>query len=624
MRPAGQASLEEGDRGTEPRGQPLRGTWDFLSKVPDWAIVGIFSVLILLQAIPSLQQESATFDETAHQPPGYLSLTAREYRLDAEHPPLIKMLTALPLLFLDVKVPPIQYGWTWKFYHDFLYTANDADRLILLGRLAVLPLILLLGFFVFRWSRELFGRPAATFALFLFSFEPNILAHGRLMNTDLGFACFFFLSIYCFARLVREITLSRLLWAGVSLGLALVSKHSAMLLPPLLVLIALTSVLARRPMLFRVGSFSPEIVTDHARKLLLLLGAVVLMVMISYVMIWGVYRFQYTGGVASAYTYISPWETVLPDQRGIRAAVLWMREAKLLPEAYLYGLSLVFRTMRRSAFLMGEISTDGWWYYFLVTFFLKTPLPLIVLLGVAVISARATWRTRGHEALFLLAPPFIYFAVSSAARLNIGHRHILPIYPFLFLFACSSIPWAARQRVFIRGALAALVGWYMYASISIFPHYLAYFNELAGGPGQGYKYLVDSNLDWGQDLKGLKRYMDAQGIRRIWLSYFGTASPEYYGIAYNYMPSYFIFNPKTDTPPTPFVAISATNLQEVYFQALDFRHNRAVSWDFLKKYKEQQPIAQIGYSIFIYRLIPSSLLDESGQTVTGKMAPPAK
>ncbi len=144
--------------------------------------------------------------------------------------------------------------------------------------------------------------------------------------------------------------------------------------------------------------------------------------------------------------------------------------------------------------------------------------------------------------------------------------------------------------------LVVLVAWYVVSSVAIFPHYLAYFNELAGGPRNGYKYLGDSNLDWGQDLKGLKHYMDEHGIKRVWLSYFGSASPDYYGIGYNYLPSHALHPPKPEVEPTPYFAISVTNLQGIYLPL------EGVSPDFFSGFRQLEPIARIGYSIFLYRL----------------------
>ncbi len=574
----------------EPR---LAAVRDLFLRVPDWAILLFFFALILLQAVPSLRQESLTFDELLRQLPGYLHLTKGEFRIHTEHPPFIKMLTALPLLLLDAKVPPPPEAWTessrWQNAYDFLYIANDADRLTLLGRLAVLPLTLLLGFFVFRWSKRLFGRGAAIFALFLYSFEPNILAHGRLMNTDLGVACFLFLTMYFFSRMIQEVTLARSLLAGLSLGMALATKYSALWAPP--ILIALGFGLLPRPMTFRFRGRPPAVVKRRVHKVLLISSALVVIGFTALVVIWGLHGFRYEAGTTAGYAYARPWMEVLPERPLARAAILWAQDAKVLPEAYLHGLSVALLKVKRSAFLMGEISADGWTHYFLVTFLLKTPLPFLLLLVLATVTVRATWRKREVEAVFLLVPVILHFAVASGSRLNIGHRHLLPIYPFLFVLASALIPWLRQKKLAVKAVLATLAAWYFAASISISPHYLAYFNELVGGPGHGYRYLVDSNLDWGQDLKGLKRYMEEHRIERVWLSYFGTASPTYHGITYNYLPSYVVV-PNREMVPTPFVAISATNLQGVYFEDPDL----------FKKFRTREPVAKIGYSIFIYRL----------------------
>jgi hypothetical protein len=165
-----------------------------------------------------------------------------------------------------------------------------------------------------------------------------------------------------------------------------------------------------------------------------------------------------------------------------------------------------------------------------------------------------------------------------------------------------------RQGRWAKRGLAGLACWYVLSSAWISPHYLAYFNELVGGPDRGSRYLVDSNLDWGQDLKGLKRYMDEHGIERVWLGYFGQADPDYYGIAYDYLPSYTIFDRGNDRPQfwdvdriplmPGMVAISATLLEGVYLPINDPAKARA----YFEEYRRMTPVAKIGYSIFIYRV----------------------
>jgi len=180
----------------------------------------------------------------------------------------------------------------------------------------------------------------------------------------------------------------------------------------------------------------------------------------------------------------------------------------------------------------------------------------------------------------------LLFVASMFSSIDIGYRNILPVLPLAFVYASQVAPRVANH--WARLALVALCVWYVIGTVTLSPHYLAYFNEFVGGPDNGYKYLADSNLDWGQDLKNLKKYMDAQGIGQVYISYFGTADPGYYGISYLPMPSH---PPAPDAAPA-YYAISATSLQGVY--APD---SSPAAW--LAQYR---PVSKVGYSIFIYRL----------------------
>jgi hypothetical protein len=201
---------------------------------------------------------------------------------------------------------------------------------------------------------------------------------------------------------------------------------------------------------------------------------------------------------------------------------------------------------------------------------------------------------------FLLVPASVIFCFFSLEHQSIGLRYVLPMYPFLFVFASKTAQLClSNQR--LRGLYIAAVVWYMGASFYIHPHYLAYFNELVGGPNNGSQYLVDSNLDWGQDLKGLKAYMEKHAISRINLSYFGSDSPERYGIKYNWLPSYVLRDPDPQNPAfehglNGWVAISASNLQGEYF----------VDKNLFSLFRGLKPVAKIGYSIFIYHINDSS------------------
>ncbi len=565
------------------------------SRFPDWFILLLFSVLLLTQAILAIREKSATFDETVHLPAGYLHLRFGDYGFNPAHPPLAKMLAALPLLFTEVRVPSMNVPFTdYRAGIRFLYEENDADRLLFFGRVAMLSLAVVLGWVIFVWTRRLFGRPAAVFAMFLYSFEPNILAHAPLVNTDFGATVFICLAIFSFCRLMHRVSILHLSLAGFSLGLALITKFSTLLLFPMILLLGAGFVLAPHTIEVGLPGSACTRVGTRTRKLAILVAAMVGMGLVAYATIWAAYRFRFAGITLPGQAYQGTWDQVLPVHGWMKRAIVWIRDLRLLPEAYLFGFLTVPPALPRLTFMLGEFSTTGWWYYFIVTFVLKTPLALLLLLPLTPLALRAPWRRDPGGILCLLVPVALYFGVACASRINIGHRHILPVYPFLFVMAGSLVPWARQQRAYVKASLAALAAWYVVSSVAVFPHYLAYFNEIAGGPQNGYKYLVDSNLDWGQDLKGLKRYMVEHGIERVWLSYFGTASPDYYRIAYQYLPGNR--PPTIDKALTPYVAISATNLQGLEFLAYGLSKNYFA--DFLR----QQPIAKIGHSIFLYRM----------------------
>jgi len=536
--------------------------------------VGLLGLMFALM-VSSARLKSPTMDEQNHIARGYAYLRTGDLRLNLDHPPLINSLSAAPLLLLpDLKLPTDSPAWEHAhviaFATQFLWHTNhDADQILLLARLPIILLAILLGCFVFRWARELYGPLAGLLALGLYVFDPNILAHARLTTTDLGVTCFLFLAVYCFWRWLNHPTWPRLAAAGFTLGLALVSKYSALVLIPILPLIGLVYILTSRQPMQRVRELVPS-----AGLMIVLAGLVV----------WAVYGFEIGPLVEGGIPMLIP--------------------------TYIKGLQGAFRhsEMGHPAFLHGNYFTTARWDYFPVAFAIKTPLPTLILLGLSLVwmVRQRTWRS----AYPLLLPVLVYLTISlSSQALNIGYRYILPLLPFLFVFASGvahSKAWSKSLRIEPRhlpGAAACLLlaVWYLIGSARIYPHYLAYFNELVGGPDNGWRYLVDSNLDWGQDLKGLKRYMEQAGIEEVYLSWFGSTYPETYGydIPHRLLPSYIYypgqvtgmaFNPLHPAPGV--YAISATNLQGVYFSDHDL-----FAW-----FRERQPLAKIGYSIFIYQV----------------------
>jgi hypothetical protein len=555
--------------------------------------------LLLVLGLTSMRTKSAVYDEIVHFSAGYSSLRFGEFRFNADHPPLVARLAAAPLLAMDVRFPADDPAWTmgrpYEVGRRFLYRWNDGDRLLLRGRTMVLLLAALLAAIVFLWTRALWGLPAAALGLLLAVTSPDVLAHGQVVTTDMGAALFIFACVAAFERVTSRLTLPRVLMAGLALGAALATKFSALILFPVLAALAVVMALRSEPLAVALPGRMRTLQRPPA-KLAALAGAILAMGAIAYVSLWAAYGFRFAATRDAAFEASIPWDRLRPEEPALARAVDGVRAARLLPEPYLWGFVRFFKHQQgRPAFLLGAHSDDGFSTFFPVSFAVKTPVPLLVLVAVAVWLA-ATRRLRGRADAFLWIPIALYAAASLSRGINIGHRHLLPLYPFLFVAAGRAGAWAAAA--WPRRAPAAVVGllaaWHVGAALFIHPHYLAYFNELAGGPARGYRILVDSSLDWGQDLRGLKPYMEAHGIPRVKLSYFGTADPAYYGIAHDLLPGYLPLPREVVRAfaPGDVLAVSATNLQGVYLDPAER--------PMMERLRREEPVGNVGYSILIF------------------------
>jgi hypothetical protein len=544
-------------------------------------------------AIDSLHGNSATFDEGTHLPAGWTHLALGDHRLNPEQPPLVKLLAAAPLALVRPVVRQDDRAWIearqWDFGRRFLYRWNDADRLLFLGRLPVVALASALVVAVFLEARRRFGAAAGAMAALAAALSPDVLAHGSLVTTDLGFALFYFLAIALFCRLLEEATPPRLLAAGLATGAAFATKFSAPLAA-----VALATVAGGVPLRWRAfgREHHPAGFLARSAHAAALLAAVAL---IALAVLWASYGFRHdlspdpaarAAGLATLQAPIaSPW------LRGLAA----VSRAGALPEDYARGMLFVMtHSEARPTFLAGQLSDHGFPQYFLLTFLLKTPVPLLVLTALAL--GRVT-RLRRRHLVFVWLPVLVYLALSLTRGLQIGHRHLLPIYPFLFLACAEAAIRLASWRRPAGVVLVALLGaWYAGGTLWTHPHHLAYFNELAGGPANGWRLLVDSNLDWGQDLKRLAAWTRANRVTRLKLSYFGSADPAYYGIDAEMLPGYtspHAPHVTREIVPGDVVAVSVTNLQGVYLDPADR--------PLMEKLRALEPIARAGWSIRIYR-----------------------
>ncbi len=580
-----------------------------MSKKTSNLIAVLLLLFMIVVAILSMRDESAIMDEVAHTPAGYSYLTQRDMRLNPEHPPLLKDLSAVPLLFIkDINFPDQLDSWQnkvngqWDFGFNFLYNSdNDADKIIFWSRIPMLLILLVLGFYIFRWTKELFGSKTGLFALFLFSFSPTFIAHGRYVTTDVGAAVAFFIALYYFVKYLKNSSNKNLVLAGIAFGIAQLIKFSLFLLVPTFGLLLLIWIIVARKRFWK-----------HIWKFILIL-------IIGYLIIYPVYLFHVAEYPAERQISDTDYHASHFPFKGIRKPLVWMAKTPILrPYAqYFLGLFMVFQraTGGNTTFFLGDVTNKGWSHYFPIVYLIKTPLALhiftlIALLFIAWQIPKRFWIKifekmrkcirKNFAELAMLTFIIIYWAFSIKSNLNIGVRHVLPTFPFIYILISGQIKRIADyikdKKTFAIWCLmlGVLIFGYAFSSLSIFPYYLTYFNELAGGSENGYKYVTDSNLDWGQDLKRLAKWVDEQGIEKIKVDYFGGGTVEYY-LGDKFEGWWADRNP--EEAKNSWLAISATFLQQ----------NRATptkGWsqptDHYLWLNQYEPVTVIGNSIFVY------------------------
>jgi hypothetical protein len=551
-------------------------------------LLGIYPAL----AVSAMATKSVAFDELAHLTAGYSYWTTGDFRLQPENGNLPQRWAGLGVLSARPVFPSTdQPAWwgssVWELSEQFLFKlGNDADTLLFRGRLMVVALGACLGLLVWAWSRRLFGPGGAVVSLAAYAFSPTMLAHGSLATSDMAAALFFAASLLALWIVLHRVTPWTVLASCLAMAGLFLSKMSAVLIIPVGLLLVLLRLAAGRPLVVSAGRFT-RVLTARRPQLLVLACLVAVHVLVVWVAIWAAFDFRYSAFRTSRpgrdTLFPKGWEYVLEAPGVASSAIRLARDHGLLPEAYLYGFAMTNRfSQERRSFLNGECGSRGWWTFFPYCLLVKTPLPEFGLLalagaaGVAVLRSRRDGKPppRHYRAttLYDLTPLVVflavYWAAALASHLNIGHRHLLPTYPSMFVLAGGAAFWLRRpaERLLPVLTLVALA----WVSLWTWPNYLAFFNVLAAGPAHGYEHLVDSSLDWGQDLRGLGDWLKERGLptpdRPVYLSYFGTGSPEYYDIHATLLPCYFSRGkPDMPRPLTGGVyCISATMLQGVY------------------------------------------------------------
>lgn len=506
-------------------------------------LVSLAALLALFHAVLGLTSKigtSVTFDEIAHLTAGHIYNERGDFRFHPENGNLPQRWAALPMQWIDPRLPdPAEnpdwaYAAVWAVGREFFYrSGNNTDFMIFAGRAMISLFSAATGLLIFFWARRLFGWSCAFVSLGFFAFSPTFLAHGSLATSDATMAFFFLAAVSAWWWQLERPTVFRLLLSSLTLGLACVAKFSAVLLGPMLGMLALLHLLREA----RQGRNLP-------RAVLHLLGVGFVHAAVAWCVIWAFYDFRFSAHSPgpSPLHFMHPWSLLLDDGTLPERLLAGFRHARVFPEAFIYGAAFVDEfSHNRIAFFRGQLGVDGWVEFFPFAFLVKTSLPVLIVTA----AGLALWlwqmfhsrnRTALASQLWTVAPLatllVFYWIAAIGSSLNIGHRHILPTYPVLFILI-GGVPllFASAKRLgWIL--LSVCAAWHVGESFTIRPHYLAYFNPLVGGPQRGYWHLVDSSLDWGQDIPGLSRWLQSHRApgEPVYLEYFGMGDPTYEGI----------------------------------------------------------------------------------------------
>jgi hypothetical protein len=517
----------------------------------------------------AIRGQSLTWDEGDHIFAGYESWKTHDFGLNPEHPPMVKLVATLPLLPLQLKVPPVGHRFfkleSYMDGRELLFHNGPADggryganTLVFRARLFASVFSLLAALLVFLAATEMFSLPAGLIALTLFCFEPNLLAHGAYVTTDMGATCTIFATVYAFWRWVKVPSTGRLLTAGLVGGLALAAKHSTILLAPMLLLLAAAVLTA--PLL---DAQRRKKLTAPATRITLarMIGALAIITGIAVIVLWAFYGFRYSARPAGL--ALSPPLDVYVRPLAPREArgILFFAHWHLLPESYLYGLADVRRVANdMPSFFLGRVYAHGTWMYFPVLFLIKSTLAMLALLALTLFAIARRWLRPSLELAFILIPPIVYMLVSMGSHLNIGARHILPVYLFCCVLAGAGAaallraPRTQKSRERWTLAILALLIFHIATTVHASPNYISYSNEAWGGPTQTYRYLSDSNTDWAQQLIAVSAELRTRHVQHCYFAYFATPFilPADYGIPCDLIPT-FDSHALNASQPTPLI-----------------------------------------------------------------------
>jgi len=595
--------------------------------VPGFILLFMFLLSVFSsRGIGNIPGDSGTVDEIAHIPSGYTYLKDLDYRLNPEHPPLAKVLAGVPLVLNgDIKGPESDVSFKsinqWESGWSMIYrSGNNPATVFFLSRLPMMLLMIGLGLLLFKWAVELFGWKVGVIVLFLYALYPDVIAHGRLVTTDVAAAFGYVLAIYAFDKAVTKQTFQSILLAGLALGLAELLKFSGILLYPILfIFVIIRSSLDKEKKGFWCN-FRLNLLT------------LIYISLISLALIWIAYiPFVWKTPADIEHKLIETNLTSDPRTLPLRQFLHFFESNPFFRAIghYILGVFMVIGRVGggNTTFILGHLSEKSISWYFPVAWLLKTPITIMLLFFFSIYQIIRGW-PKQKEVKWLLSlliiPWSVYWIFTLKGSLNIGIRHLLPTIPFVLLMIGYAIypivnaKWNWRKLAYKQIILVLLLAYLAVSTVSNFPNFIAYFNEMTPRDKR-YTRLIDSSLDWGQDLLRLKQYVESEKISSIKVDYFGGSVPSYY------MPEFVNWHASYG-PTSGWLAVSAT-----FYQSSKLIGQKESKWSYhwLDRY---EPKAIIGGSILVFNIsskdirknppkspYPIKYLDSPGEKTTKKI-----
>lgn len=570
----------------------------------------------LVVSLVLLSQKGLFIDDSMHMPAGYSYLLTHDYRLNQEHPPLIKLLSGLGLWKLHPYFPFESPGWQQAAAPGdpedgmvrieeafFESNAKQFEQIAFYGRLPVLIIPLLLLLAVWWITRRLFGPIPALIAVFLLATEPNIVGNAIVVQDDVAAALVLLLFVIAVKRFMTDARVTGACVLGGALGLALVTKYSLIVLAPVSCVVV-------------IACLTYRLIRKRSSLATVVLSSFVVFIT-AYLILIAFYAFHIDRIDANESSQIASWFYLSGQSaEAFNRFLMWL--PPLLPRYFVSGIDMVVQDSRdgRPAFLLGQISDTGWWYYFPVAFALKTTIPfLLASAGGLVWAVYQVLRRKRYVIVYILLPGLIYLALTMTSHLNIGVRHLLPMFPFAAITGAGFISVVVEfglkrgRRLGVALAAIALVPGLVIA-VSAFPNYLTYFSPLAGGAARGWQTLSDSNVETGQEVKPLASYLKDRGENRVTGIMVGGEFLKFYGIQADDFPGWDVADDSdedsnddsgeaddehgvTEPIKTEYVAIGAWYLSEV-----DLSDKQK---EIIDRYRQQKPEVMVGNSIFVFR-----------------------